>query len=146
MISIQITAKTAEPTGEEGAPEQDNLNMAVLSQPLRQMSKYSAGYLSSTVRTVYSRPSLPLGAGARSMGERGRAVAPSRMVAPWAAGPVCPESAIFAIAIVRPVTAATRPRANPPYLHPPMTASVRFRGFTVMVTLVWGRLSLLSVP
>jgi hypothetical protein len=33
-----------------------------------------------------------------------------------------------------------------PYLHPSVTASVRFRGFTVMVTLAWGCLSLLPVP
>jgi hypothetical protein len=35
---------------------------------------------------------------------------------------------------------------DPPYLHPPVTTRVRFRGFTVMVTVVWGWLSLLPVP
>jgi hypothetical protein len=35
---------------------------------------------------------------------------------------------------------------DPPYLHPFVTASVRFLGFTVMVTLVWGCLSMLPVP
>jgi len=35
---------------------------------------------------------------------------------------------------------------EPPYLHPSVTASVRFLGFTVVVTLVWGCLSMLPVP
>ena len=35
---------------------------------------------------------------------------------------------------------------GPPYLHPSGPASVRFLGFTVMVTLVWGCLSMLPVP
>ncbi len=34
----------------------------------------------------------------------------------------------------------------PPYLHRPVTASVHFRGFTAIVTVVWGWLSLLPVP
>ena len=37
-------------------------------------------------------------------------------------------------------------RTSPPYLHPPVTASVRFGVSAVMVTLVWGWLSLLPVP
>jgi hypothetical protein len=35
---------------------------------------------------------------------------------------------------------------EPPYLHPPVTASVRFGVFAVLITLVWGCLSLLPVP
>ena len=38
------------------------------------------------------------------------------------------------------------PGGSQPYLHPPVTASVRFLGFTVMVALVWGCLSPLPVP
>jgi len=35
---------------------------------------------------------------------------------------------------------------EPPYLHLPVTASVRFGVSAVMITLVWGWLSLLPVP
>ena len=35
---------------------------------------------------------------------------------------------------------------EPPYLHPPVTASVRFLGFTVMIAVVGGCLSPLPVP
>ena len=34
----------------------------------------------------------------------------------------------------------------PPYLHRRVTASVHFRGFTAIVTVVWGWLSLLPCP
>ncbi len=39
-----------------------------------------------------------------------------------------------------------RTLAEPPYLHPSVTASVRFLGFTVMIAVVWGCLSPLPVP